>query len=88
MPTVQVSAHINVSTKERLERRVRETGTTRAYLIEQALQYHLQALEELPLDVLVPTRVVLDRQSAERVRDLTSHPPRPTKAMKRLFDDR
>jgi hypothetical protein len=76
--TIQVSAHINASTKERLERRVREMGTTRAHLMEQALQYHLQALDELPLDVLVPARIVLDRDSAERVRDLPSRPPEPS----------
>ncbi len=61
---------------------------TRAHLIEQALQHHIRALEELPPDVVLPARVVLTADSAKRVRDLTSHPPEPTAAMAKLFDDR
>jgi hypothetical protein len=86
--TTQVSAHISMDTKEKLERHVRAAGVTRARLIEDALLHHLQALEELPLDVIVPARAVLSRESAKRVRDMTSHPPKPTRAMRRLFDDR
>jgi antitoxin component of RelBE/YafQ-DinJ toxin-antitoxin module len=86
--TIQISAVISMDTKERMERYVRSMGLARAHLIEQALLHHLQALEELPLDVIVPARVVLTRESAEQVRDLTSHPPAPTDAMKRLFHDR
>ena len=47
-----------------------------------------RAFEELPADAIVPPRVVLSHESAERVRDLTSHPPQPTEAMRELFDDR
>ena len=85
---MQISAHISPETKERMERLVRATGVTRGHLVEQALLHHLRALEELPEDVIIPARVVLDRESAERVRDLTTHPPAPTEAMRRLFDDR
>ncbi len=88
MSTVQISAHISEETKERLERLVRRTGQTRARLIEEALLQHLQALEELPLDVIVPARVVLSAESAARVRDALTRPPKPTESMKRLFDDR
>ena len=86
--TTQISAHISLTTKEKLERHVRATGITRARLIEEALLHHLQALEELPSDVVLPARAILSRESAETVRDLTSHPPEPTPAIKRLFDDR
>ncbi len=88
MPTIQVSAHISEETKARLERFVRRTGQTRARLIEDALLQHLQALEELPADAIVPARVVLSARSAERVRDMLARPPEPTEDMKRLFDDR
>ena len=83
----RISAQISMATKERLERCVLATGVTRTHLIEQALLRHLAALEELPMDVIVPTRIVLDCESAERVRDLTERPPAPTDAMKQLFDD-
>ena len=86
--TVQVSAHISVDTKERMERYVRATGTTRAHLVEQALLHHLQALEDLPLDIVVPARAVLDQTSAQKVRELLMRPPQPTEEMSRLFDDR
>ncbi len=88
MSTTQISAHIAEETKERLDRFVRRTGQTRARVIEEALLQHLQALEELPADVLVPARVVLTAESAALVRDAITHPRKPTKAMKRLFDDR
>lgn len=88
MSTVQVSAYISEETKARLERFVRRTGQTRARLIEEALLQHLQALEELPADVIVPARLVLDAPSAERVRDMIARPPEPTESLKRLFDDR
>lgn len=84
----QISSHISMVTKERLERFVRATGITRTHLIEQALLHHLSALEELPLDIIVPTRLVLERESAERVRERTERPPAPTVALKQLFDDR
>lgn len=83
----QISAHVSMATKERLERLVRATGITRTHLIEQALLHHLRALEELPLDTIVPARLVLSPESAARVRDLTERPREPTDAMKRLFDD-
>ena len=88
MPTIQVSAHISEETKARLERFVRRTGQTRARLIEDALLQHLQALEELPADAIVPARIVLNEKSARRVRDMIARPPEPTEDMKRLFDDR
>jgi len=88
MPSTQISAHIPEELKARLERYVRTHGVTRAHLIEQALQHHLQALEELPPDTVIPARVVLTRKSAERVRDLVERPPGPSEALKRLFDDR
>ena len=88
MATTQVSAHISEETKARLERFVRRTGQTRARLIEDALLQHLQALEELPADVIVPARIHLSEESTARVRDMITRPPEPTDDMKRLFDDR
>lgn len=89
MPTsIQISAHVSNDTKARLDRFVRSTGLTRARVIEDALLHHLQVLDELPVDAVVPPRMVLAAESAEQVRDLLTRPPRPTAAMKRLFDDR
>ncbi len=88
MPTIQVSAHISEETKARLERFVRRTGLTRGRLIEDALQQHLLALEELPADAIVPARIVLSEASAGQVGEMIARPPGRTEEMKRLFDDR
>ena len=86
--TTQISAHISLTAQQRLDQFARATGITRSRLLEDALMHHLRALEELPPEAIVPARVVLTRASAERVRTLISHPPPPTQAMKRLFNDR
>ena len=86
--TTQISAHITIETKERMERYVRSTGITRAHLVEQALRHHLQVLESLPAEAVIPTRLVLSGKSAKRVREATTRPAKPTAAMRRLFDDR
>ena len=88
MPTTQVSAHISEETKARLERFVRRTGQTRGRVIEDALLQHLQALEQLPAEVIVPARIVLAPMSASDVREMITRPPEPTDDLKRLFDDR
>jgi len=61
---------------------------TQAWVVEQALLHHLQALEELPSDVIIPVRLVLSEESARVVRDLVTRPPEPTEEMRRLFRDR
>ncbi len=88
MPAVQVSAFISDETKARLDRYARAHGVSKGWLVEQALMHHLQALEQLPEEVRVPARMVLDAASARKVRALLRRPPVPTKAMKKLFDDR
>ena len=86
--TTQISAHVTHETKARLERYVRQSGVTRAHLIEQALLHHLQALEDLPLDAILPVRLVISEECAIMIRELVARPPEPTEAMKRLFHDR
>ncbi len=86
MSATQISAFISDSTRVRLERLVRARGVTKAHVIEQALLHHLQALDELPEDVILPARIVLDSSEAARLSDLMDNPPPPTETMKRLFN--
>jgi predicted DNA-binding protein len=86
--TTQISAHISFETKKRLDRYVRNFGVTRGHLIERALEHHLQALEEIPANFIMPKRIVLSAESAAKVREMTERPPEPTEALKELFDDR
>lgn len=86
--TVQISAHIALGVKERMERYARRSGVTRGHLIEQALSHHLLALEALPAEVVVPARLVLSQESAERILEAVRQPQAPTEVMRQLFDDR
>ncbi|MFQ5665550.1 MAG: hypothetical protein ACE5I7_03880 [Candidatus Binatia bacterium] len=88
MPQTQISAYISRETKERLERFARAHGLKKAHLIETALQHHLEALEELPADVIIPARIVVSRETGERILRRIRKPPEPTAAMKKLFSKR
>lgn len=81
----QVSAFISDSTKEALERYAEAHGLKKAYLIEEALLHHLQALRELPLDVIIPARLVVSQESGLEILERVVKPRRPTKAMRALF---
>ena len=81
----QISAFISDSTKEALEKYAEAHGLKKAHLIEEALLHHLQALRELPLDVVIPARLVVSRASGQDVLERVERPRRPTKAMRELF---
>jgi len=53
MGKTRISVLVSETTRELLERHVRATGVKKGYLVEQALLHHLQALHELPSDVIV-----------------------------------
>ena len=81
----QISAYISDETKQRLDWFVRETGMTKARVIEDALTHHLDALEELPADAVIPTRIVLSHDEGLRfIAALESDEP-PTDELRRLM---
>ena len=47
----------------------------------------ISALESLPADVIVPSRLVVSRQTGARLLERIEEPSGPTPAMKELFDD-
>ena len=63
----QISAIVSRTTSELLDRHVRATGVKKGHLVEQALRHHLQALQELPADVVVHPRIVVTRRSGEAI---------------------
>ncbi len=81
---VQISAVVDATTKELLDRRVRATGVKKGHLIEEALRHYLRALQEIPLDVVVRSRLVLTARSGDLVRKAVRG-GRPTKALKDLM---
>lgn len=85
--TTQISAHISKETKAELEAYVRQKGVKKAFLIEEALRHHLQALREIPEDLMIPGRLVLTPESMERVAAQIERDEEPTEALKSLFRD-
>ena len=63
----QISALVSRTTKELLERHVRATGVKKGHLVEQALRHHLQALQELPADIVIHPKLVVTRKSGEAI---------------------
>ena len=85
--TTQISANISLSTKERMERYAKAYGLKKAFLIETALLHHLNVLDEIPLDIVIPPRIIITKESGKRVIESIQKPPEPTEAIKALFDD-
>jgi len=82
----QISAVVSQATRDLLEQHVRATGVKKGYLVEQALRHHLQALQELPADVIVHPKLVVTRQSGEAIlKQLKSG--KATKALRDLMND-
>lgn len=82
---IQISAYVSLSTKEQLERYAEAHGFKKGRLIEEALLHHLQALREIPADVVVPVRLVVSKASGARILERIARPRKPTLAMKKLF---
>lgn len=85
---VQFSGYISTSTKELVDRYVEEHGLKKGRLLEEALLHHLQALRELPVDVIIPARVVVSAKSWETILKRMKRPRKPTRAMRALFKNR
>jgi hypothetical protein len=81
----QISAIISATTKDLLEKHVRATGVKKGHLVEEALLHHLQALHELPADVILhPKLVVSPRSGTALMRRLRSR-RRPTHGLRKLM---
>jgi hypothetical protein len=83
----QISAVVSAETKERLERYAQTFGVKKSHCIETALLHHLNALEQLPSDVVIPPIMVVARQSGSQLLERIANPRPPTAAMKALVDD-
>lgn len=85
MTDTQISAYISEDTKRQVERYADAHGVKKGALVEQALLHHLQALRELPADLIIPPRLELSAESFARVARLTTRPRRPVKALRELM---
>jgi len=83
--STQISAYISDETKAEVEAFVKRYGITKARLIEEALQHHLQALREIPSDLVVPSRLVVTEDSMKRVAARLASDEQPTPALRELM---
>ncbi len=81
---IQISALIGRTTKELLERHVRATGVKKGHLVEQALCHHLQALQQLPADVIVHPKIVVTLNSGKSILKQIEA-AKPTDALRNLM---
>ncbi len=86
MSETQISAYISEATKERVERYAEAHGVKKGHLVEEALLHHLQALRELPADLVVPPRLVLTTVSSKRVAAALKKPAARTPALRALLN--
>jgi len=82
----QISAIVSQSTRDLLERHVRATGVKKGHLVEQALRHHLQALQELPADIIIHPNIVVTRRSGEKILK-KMRTGKATKALRDLMRD-
>ena len=85
MSATQISAYISNDTKALVEAYSKKSGVKKGFLIEEALLHHLQALKEFPLDVIIPTKLTLTKNSMEQIAHVLENPPEPTEDLKNLM---
>jgi hypothetical protein len=83
--TTQTSTVISEETSLELERYTNARGLKKAYVIEQALRYHLRALKELPANVIVPAQLVVAANTGAHLAERMKKPRKPTPDMRALF---
>lgn len=65
----------------------KKSGVKKGFLIEDALLHHLQALKELPLDVIIPAKITLTDEGMEQLVDIINNPSSPTESLKQLMQN-
>jgi hypothetical protein len=48
---------------------------------KEALLHHLQALKEIPLDIMIPARITLSTQDMQKLVNILTNPPEPNTAL-------
>ncbi|MFU8891126.1 MAG: hypothetical protein ACNA76_05630 [Anaerosomatales bacterium] len=83
---IQISAQISEAAKRRLDQYAQETGMKKGRVVEDAIMRHLDALDELPADYIVPTRIVVSAETWETIVGEIESPPEPTPELRELMN--
>lgn len=81
----QIAATISESIKERLDHFTESHGLKKNFVVEQALLYFMEARRELPDEALVPARLLIEDKAFDRIAELLTTPPAPTRALRELM---
>jgi predicted DNA-binding protein len=81
--SVQISAYIQDDVKNKLEAYSCSHGMKKGFLIENAIEYYLQALHELPSNVIVPSSLVITKETFDAIEHIESN--QPTQKLKELM---
>jgi hypothetical protein len=80
-----MSIQLSAEAKAQVDALARSRGISKAKLIEEALQFHLLALREIPEDIVVPSRLVVSSQSLEKIAARLAANETPTAALRELM---
>ncbi len=81
--SAQISAYISDQTKDRFEAYSSEHGVKKGFLIENALEHYLNALETIPTQFIDSHKLIVTDSSFEDA--LNSELNEPTAALKKLM---
>ncbi len=87
MTATQISAYISEDTKSLVEAYSKKSGVKKGFLIEDALRHHLQALKEIPQDIIIPGNITLTDSCMNKLVDLLENSPPPTSELKELMQN-
>jgi len=73
--SVQISAYIEDDIKERMERYSSAHGLKKGYLIQNALDYYLNALHEIPGSFIVPSQLSVTEENFKAIIELENKEP-------------
>lgn len=84
---VQISAFIAEETKANLDRYVEATGLKKNRVIEEALQRHLAAIDEIPAQYIIETDIVVTPEGWEMMWDMIETEREPSPALVQGWKD-
>ena len=82
--SVQISTYIEDDIKERMERYSAANGLKKGFLIQNALDYYLNALHEIPSHMIVPSHMTVDDKTFNA---LLNSKAKPNNKLKKLLQD-
>jgi len=82
--SVQISAYIEDDIKRKMEQYSSAHGLKKGFLVQNALDYYLTALHEIPANFIVPSHITVDKETFDTL--VSKEDKKPTDKLKALLD--